>query len=479
MMKWLTKLALIPLFAGSLLAEDWEMQSVFLDLGLGRSDAGGIHGLQVAPDGNVWVVAYGSVYGDTAFVDGDTIPLRPIWVLDESGNHASFSPIRTFDWADSTGYLVNSARGLSKDSEGNILYSYYNEVLKFNYQTGELMARNKPTYDEAGGTSSLTEATADADGNVYVSWVAGAGRPVVKISADFSSQSNVAESGVNYNRSTNISPSGERIFLGSTWGSGGVRVLESNALGTAFDSVDTYGGVEHTWLLPDSSADTTGTVLVWAEVLEFNRGVLWVGETDPGWYSSYQEGITSSHPYAGEWIGFDPNTGELIDNLGVGQSVSADDDASALAATGVTCNPRAMDNQDVDGTTLYVADFSTNVVQVWYNSDPVGLSIDDDSESSTPIIAQGYALYQAYPNPFNPQTKITYEIGSSGYAKVEIFNLKGELINTLVNGWHFHGAHEVVWNGRDNSDMQVPSGTYIYRLISSDIAFSKRVTLLK
>lgn len=46
MMKWLTKLALIPLFAGSLLAEDWEMQSVFLDLGLGRSDAGGIHGLQ-------------------------------------------------------------------------------------------------------------------------------------------------------------------------------------------------------------------------------------------------------------------------------------------------------------------------------------------------------------------------------------------------------------------------------------------------
>jgi hypothetical protein len=477
MIKLISKIALVPLFVGSLLAEGWEIGGVFLDLGLGRSDAGGIHGLQVAPDGNVWIVAYGSVFGDTAFVEGDTIPLRPVWVLDQNGDHASFSPIRMFDWADSSGYLVNSARGLSQDADGNILYSYYNEILKFNYQTGELMARYKPTYDEAGATSSLTEATADADGNVYVSWVGGVGKPVVKISADFSSQTTVAESGVNYNRSTNISPFGDRIFLGSTWGSGGIRVLEANSLGTSFDSVDTYGGVEHTWLLPDSSADTTGTVLIWAEVLEFNRGVLWAGETDPGWYSSYSEGITSAHPYAGEWIGFDPYTGAIVDNLGDGQSVSADDDATALAAAGVTCNPRAMDNKTANGKTLYVADFSTNVIQIWHNPDAPGLEIDD--ESSNPIIAKGYALHQAYPNPFNPQTKIEYEIGSSGHAKVEIFNLKGEHVNTLVNGWHFHGLHKVVWDGKDNNGMQVPSGTYIYRLSSADVSFSKRVTLLK
>lgn len=476
MTKWLTRIALLPLFVGSLLAEGWEMQEVFLDLGLGRSDAGGIHGVQVTPDGNVWVAAYGGVFEDTAFVDGDTIYLRPLWVFDQNGNHASFSPIQTFTWADTTEYLINSARGLSQDTDGNLIYSYYNEVLKINYQTGELMARFKPAYDDAGSTSSLTEATADAEGNVYVSWVAGAGRPVVKISSDFSSQTTVASSGVNYNRSTNISPDGDRIFLGSTWGSGGIRVLEANVLGTAFDSVDTYGGVEHTWTLPDSSADTTGIVFIWAEVLEFNLGVLWAGETDPGWYSYYGEGITSAHPYAGEWLGFDPNTGAMIDNLGIGQSVTADDDASALAATGVTCNPRGL-GSSADGLTLYVGDFSTNVIQVWTNADPVTVAIDE--KGNAPIVAEGYALYQAFPNPFNPSTNIKYEVGRTGNAKMEIFNLKGQLVRTLVNEWHFNGEHEIVWNGRDNSGMRVPSGTYIYRLSSVDVTFSKRVTLLK
>ena len=105
--KLISKIALVPLFVGSLLAEGWEIGGVFLDLGLGRSDAGGIHGLQVAPDGNVWIVAYGSVFGDTAFVEGDTIPLRPVWVLDQNGDHANSSPIRMFDWADSLGNPVN------------------------------------------------------------------------------------------------------------------------------------------------------------------------------------------------------------------------------------------------------------------------------------------------------------------------------------------------------------------------------------
>ena len=147
-----------------------------------------------------------------------------------------------------------------------------------------------------------------------------------------------------------------------------------------------------------------------------------------------------------------------------------------MAATGVTCNPRGLARSS-DGLTLYLADYSTNVIQVWTNANPATVSIDEETEAS--IIAKGYALHQAYPNPFNPSTKIDYEVGSIGNVKIDIYNLKGELVNTIVNGWHNLGSHNVTWNGKDSKEMQVPSGTYIYRLTSAGVAFSKTVTFVK
>ena len=501
MIKQLTKITILPLLMGLLFADDWVIESIYLDLGLGRTDAGGIHGCEMAPDGNIWIVGYGSVLAtaDDTLINGtDTTLVRPIWVLDGDGAHASFSPIRFVTNADgSADTLDNSARGLSLDQNGNLVYSYYNELLRFNYMTGELMDRYFPAYDDAGSTSSLTEATVDDAGNIYVSWVGGAGRPVVKISPDMTSQSTVYSTGVNYNRSTTVSPSGDALYMGSTWGSGGITALVANTLGTAFEHGMQYGEVQHTWDVYDITYDTTiagtdttitadtvttsttGGVDIWAETLDWNLGVLWAGETDPGWYSSFDEGITSPHPYAGEWIGFDTgNSGAIVDNLGVGQSVQATDDASALAATGVTCNPRAM-AKSADGMTLYVADFSTSVIQKWTNANPVTLTIDDDSQDDSPIVAKGYALNQAYPNPFNPSTTISYEVGRTGNATLKVFNLRGELIRILKEGWHFNGRHQVSWDGKDNSGMQVPSGTYIYRLSSAEVSFSKRVTFMK
>ena len=132
-----------------------------------------------------------------------------------------------------------------------------------------------------------------------------------------------------------------------------------------------------------------------------------------------------------------------------------------------------------DGKTLYVADFSTNVIQIWHNNNPTSLSIDDDSEGDAPIVALGYALHAAYPNPFNPVTTIEYEIGRTGDAKLQIFDLKGQLVRTLADGWHFHGKHTIEWDGTDNNGSRLASGTYIYRLSSTEVSLSKRITLLK
>ena len=467
---------MLCLFSANLFADSWQLSSVFKDYQLPRDDGHGIHGVVVAPDGNIWVAMNGATAQDsiahtfTAEDGSDSagyVHTRPIHVFTPDGEHASFSPIRFVGSAANGDLdtLTYSGKGMCLDHEGHILYTT-NELYRFNYMTGEMVHRVAVPFDDAGSLSSLTGPSVDENGNVYLSWVGGADRPVVKISPDFVTQTTVADAGVNYNRITLVSPDANHIFLGSTWNGIGITVLEANLLGTAYTRVDTIGNVPGVVTASDGS-DSSVTHTLWAETAAWNNGVLWAGETDPAW---------SSHPHAGTWVGLNPNTGEIIDSIGTGQTVAPTDDASALAATGVTCNPRGL-ARSTDGLTLYLADYSTNVIQVWTNANPTTVSIEEETEA--PIIASGYALYQAYPNPFNPSTKIEYEVGSIGNVKIDIYNLKGELVNTIVNGWHNLGSHNVVWNGKDNKNMQVPSGTYIYRLTSAGVSFSKTVTFVK
>ena len=472
----LLNIILLYLLSANLFADSWQLNSVFKDYGLPRNDGHGIHGVVVAPDGNIWVAMNGATAQDsiphtfTAQDGSDSagfVHTRPIHVFTPDGEHASYSPIRYVGSAANGDLdtLTYSGKGMCLDHEGHILY-VTNELYRFNYMTGEMVHRVAVPYDDAGSLSSLTGPSVDENGNVYLSWVGGADKPVVKISPDFVTQTTVADAGVNYNRITLVSPDAGHIYLGSTWNGIGVTVLEANLLGTAYTRVDTLGNVTGTVTASDGS-DSTVTHTLWAETAAWNNGVLWAGETDPAW---------SSHPLAGSWIGLNPATGAIIDTIGIGQTVTPEDDASALAATGVTCNPRGLARSN-DGLTLYLADYSTNVIQVWTNANPATVSIEEETEA--PIVAKGYALYQAYPNPFNPSTKIEYEVGSIGNVKIDIYNLKGELVNTIVNGWHNLGSHNVVWNGKDNKNMQVPSGTYIYRLTSAGVSFSKTVTFLK
>ncbi|MDD4308984.1 MAG: T9SS type A sorting domain-containing protein, partial [Candidatus Cloacimonetes bacterium] len=84
-----------------------------------------------------------------------------------------------------------------------------------------------------------------------------------------------------------------------------------------------------------------------------------------------------------------------------------------------------------------------------------------------------------YPNPFNPVTTISYEIASEGLAKIEIFNLKGQLVKTLVSESKASGPHKVVWNGTDKYGRKVASGLYQYRLTTKEGSITKKMMLMK
>lgn len=95
-----------------------------------------------------------------------------------------------------------------------------------------------------------------------------------------------------------------------------------------------------------------------------------------------------------------------------------------------------------------------------------------------PIISKN-ALSPNYPNPFNPETTISYEVASDGIVKLDIFNLKGQLVKTLVNENKVSGPHKVVWNGTDKYGRKVASGIYQYRLTTKDGRITKKMMLMK
>ena len=84
-----------------------------------------------------------------------------------------------------------------------------------------------------------------------------------------------------------------------------------------------------------------------------------------------------------------------------------------------------------------------------------------------------------YPNPFNPTTKIAFEIGESGKTKVEVFNVKGQKIKTLLNEKMEIGKHSVMWNGNDSNNKRVSSGMYFYKVTVNGNQKTNKMIMLK
>ncbi|KAA3596265.1 MAG: T9SS C-terminal target domain-containing protein [Calditrichaeota bacterium] len=90
-----------------------------------------------------------------------------------------------------------------------------------------------------------------------------------------------------------------------------------------------------------------------------------------------------------------------------------------------------------------------------------------------------YQLAQNFPNPFNPNTKIGFTIQRDNFVTLKIYNLKGQLIKTLVETDLAKGSHQISWNGADENGNSVASGNYIYEIVSGTFRQAKKMTYLK
>jgi len=102
--------------------------------------------------------------------------------------------------------------------------------------------------------------------------------------------------------------------------------------------------------------------------------------------------------------------------------------------------------------------------------------VTEDDVTAIPMVT---ALKTNYPNPFNPSTTIAFDVAKEGKVCIEVFNIKGQKVKTIVNETYGVGKHSVVWNGDDLHGRSVGSGVYFYRMTSGDYNSVRKMILMK
>lgn len=116
--------------------------------------------------------------------------------------------------------------------------------------------------------------------------------------------------------------------------------------------------------------------------------------------------------------------------------------------------------------------FTTYVYEVY------GTGVSAGPTSSLPVNLN-FELKQNYPNPFNPETTIEYTVEKPGFLSIDIYNIKGEIVNTIYSGYKNNGTYKNIWNGENRYGEKVSSGTYFYQITNEDHKETKKMILLK
>ncbi|HUU27484.1 MAG TPA: T9SS type A sorting domain-containing protein [archaeon] len=121
-----------------------------------------------------------------------------------------------------------------------------------------------------------------------------------------------------------------------------------------------------------------------------------------------------------------------------------------------------------------------SLLSVGFEED-VQAEMNREALSLKAVLPKVFALRQNYPNPFNPSTTISYDIpeGQQVDVSLNIYNMRGQLIQTLVNEVKSEGSYQVQWDGTDNHGRTVSSGVYFYRIKAGDFSKTRKMVILK
>tara|TARA_Y100000287_G_C13996023_1_gene245178 strand:- start:55 stop:594 length:540 start_codon:yes stop_codon:yes gene_type:complete len=95
------------------------------------------------------------------------------------------------------------------------------------------------------------------------------------------------------------------------------------------------------------------------------------------------------------------------------------------------------------------------------------------------IFPERLRIYNAYPNPFNPITSLSYDLPEEGLVNITIYDMMGRIVKTLVNGSQTAGFNSVQWNATNDRNEPVSAGLYLYTIQAGEFRQTKKMVLLK
>jgi hypothetical protein len=145
---------------------------------------------------------------------------------------------------------------------------------------------------------------------------------------------------------------------------------------------------------------------------------------------------------------------------------------------GMPCGVRySMEDADVYTFIMHPWFFGVENIRDLINTiiDQAPVSAPDDD----PVLPDEFALYQNYPNPFNPSTTIKYYLPRAADVQMDIYNILGRKVRTLITDHVKAGYHSIMWDGNDSHGQPVSTGVYFYRLRADDLIRTEKMLLLK
>ena len=153
-------------------------------------------------------------------------------------------------------------------------------------------------------------------------------------------------------------------------------------------------------------------------------------------------------------------------------------------------NPGDFTSIIISETNYHDTDYSQDSVTIYYrlSSEYTSGIVSDYSDIVSIVVNLGidsslnpefFCLHQNHPNPFNPTTKISYDLLEETNVKILIFDTMGRYVNTLVDDNHRAGHHSAFWNGTNKSGHSVSAGVYVYVIQTEGFYEMKKMILLK
>jgi len=253
-----------------------------------------------------------------------------------------------------------------------------------------------------------------------------------------------------------------------------------------------YGdATRHIWLLQeDGAGGLTQTPLFDIAGEGFLNGGRLIGgamgDIDQDGFMDFVFGTRYGDPNA-RIIGVSYRGGDVTDPANYNISVLAE----GLAESGGVWDVVEIANVDADPELEVLYGSSRPYGADLFNPNTTGplvvLDYDPECEHASPLlglegtetVVDGYKLGQNYPNPFNPATNITLEIPSDELVTLTIYDMLGHAVKTLVKQNLTQGVYSVTWDGKDNSGVIVPAGTYVYQLKAGDVVKMQKMTYIK